>query len=84
MPKLFSFFCYILFQRKNDIVIFDDFLLSSLSPWRSYEFHEIVKSFKKVKIICDATTFQHYNQGKSFKENFQLLLNHRLCLAQHN
>lgn len=73
MPKLFSFFRNNLFQRKNDIVIFDDFLPSSLSPWRSYEFHEIVKNFKKVKIICDATTFQHYNQGKSFKENFKLL-----------
>lgn len=73
MRKLFSFFRNNLFQRKNDIVIFDDFLPSSLSPWRSYEFHEIVKNFKRVKIICDATTFQHYNQGKSFKENFKLL-----------
>lgn len=73
MQKLISFFQNNLFQRKNNIVIFDDFLPSSLSPWRSYEFHEIVKNFKKVKIICDATTFKHYNQGKSFKENFKLL-----------
>lgn len=73
MPKIFSFFQNSFFQRKNDIVIFDDFLPSSLSPWRSYEFHEIAKNFKKVKIICDATTFQNYNQGKSFEENFKLL-----------
>lgn len=74
MSKLFSFFQNNLFQRKNNIVIFDDFLPSSLSPWRSYEFHEIAKNFQKVKIICDGTTFQNYNQGKSFKENFKLLL----------
>ena len=74
MSKLFSFFPNNLFQRKNNIVIFDDFLPSSLSPWRSYEFHEIVKNFQKVKIICDGTTFQNYNQGKSFKENLKLLL----------
>ena len=73
MLKLTSFFQNSFFSRKKDIVIFDDFLPSSLSPWRSYEFHEIVKSFKKVKINCDATTFQNYNQGKSFKENFRLL-----------
>jgi hypothetical protein len=74
MSKLFSFFQNSLFQRKNNIVIFDDFLPSSLSPWRSYEFHEIAKNFQKVKIICDGTTFQNYNQGKSFKENFKLLI----------
>lgn len=73
MRKIVSYFQNTFFQRKNNIVIFDDFLPSNLSPWRSYEFHEIVKHFEKVKIICDTTTYQHYNQGKSFKENFKLL-----------
>lgn len=73
MSKLFSIFKNYLFQRKNNIVIFDDFLPSSLSPWRSYEFHEIAINFQNVKIICDETTFKNYNQGKSFKENFKLL-----------
>lgn len=73
MRNFFSFFQTNLFQKKNNIVIFDDFLPSSLSPWRSYEFHEIVKNFQKVKIVCDGTTFQNYNQDKSFKENYKLL-----------
>ena len=42
MKKLIRFFQNRLSQKENDIVIFDDILPSSLSPWRSYEFHEII------------------------------------------
>ncbi|MCB9426765.1 MAG: hypothetical protein H6584_07020 [Flavobacteriales bacterium] len=56
-------------QRRHDIIIFDDFIPSLLSPWRSYEYAEICKEFENVKIYSSLTTYQNYNQGRSYSTN---------------
>lgn len=54
------------------IIILDDILPSTLSPWRSYEYSELSKVFN-TKILTDSTTFQNYCQNKSFDENLKIL-----------
>ncbi|UFH34141.1 hypothetical protein [Flavobacterium acetivorans] len=59
---------------KIDLTILDDILPSTLSPWRSYEYAELSKNFPNTRILTDQTTFKHFNQGKSYQENLNLLL----------
>ncbi|OCB77773.1 hypothetical protein B0A79_10670 [Flavobacterium piscis] len=59
--------------NSKGIIILDDILPSTLSPWRSYEYAEICRFYENTRIKTDATTFEHYAQGKSFEENLKLL-----------
>ncbi|WP_395047177.1 hypothetical protein [Flavobacterium sp.] len=70
--KLINKFKY--FKRGNSkgIIILDDIIPSTLSPWRSYEYSELSKVFS-TKILTDSTTFQNYCQDKSFDENLKVL-----------
>ena len=59
--------------HKKDIIILDDILPSMLSPWRSNEYAELTKEFKKTEIHTDCSTYIHYNQDKSFDDNIKNL-----------
>ncbi|HEY6143936.1 MAG TPA: hypothetical protein VIV55_11030 [Flavobacterium sp.] len=59
--------------NSKGIIILDDILPSPLSPWRSYEYSEICKSFNNTRILTDVTTFKNYSQGKTFEENLKIL-----------
>lgn len=59
--------------QSSGIIILDDILPSTLSPWRSYEYSELCKAFADTRILTDVTTFKHYSQGKSFEENLKTL-----------
>ncbi|MWB94785.1 hypothetical protein GON26_10445 [Flavobacterium sp. GA093] len=63
------------YKRGNSkgIIILDDFLPSTLSPWRSYEYSEICSFFDNTRIKVDGSTYEHYTQEKSFDQNLALL-----------
>ena len=64
-----KYFLFIKRKRRLDILIIDDFLPSVFSPWRSFEFDELVKEFPNSSVVCDLSNFPHYSRGKSFEEN---------------
>tara|TARA_R110000850_G_scaffold80947_1_gene173793 strand:+ start:80625 stop:81791 length:1167 start_codon:yes stop_codon:yes gene_type:complete len=71
--KIINFFKNIIRKRNKGLVILDDIFPSPLSPWRSNEYAELCNVFKNTKIYTDCTTYIHYNQNKSYKENISLL-----------
>lgn len=71
--KIKSFLKPIFYKKNKGLVILDDMLPSSLSPWRSNEYNEICNSIENIKIYTDCTTYVHYNQNKSYEENISLL-----------
>lgn len=64
---------FIKFRNSNQILIFDDFLPSALSPWRSFEFNEICNEFPQSKIKVDLSSYHYYNSNKTYKENYSIL-----------
>ena len=71
--KIKEFFKNIISKKNKGLVILDDIFPSSLSPWRSNEYAELCKAFENTKIYTDCTTYQHYNQDKSYEENLSIL-----------
>lgn len=71
--QLINRFKYYKRGQSSGIIILDDILPSTLSPWRSYEYSELCKVFADTRILTDVTTFQNYSQGKSFEENLKIL-----------
>ncbi|MEO8517210.1 MAG: hypothetical protein ABI426_10710 [Flavobacterium sp.] len=71
--KLINKFKYYKRGNSKGIIILDDILPSTLSPWRSYEYAELSKVFNNSRILTDSTTFQNYCQNKSFNENLKML-----------
>ncbi len=75
-------FFYKNYFKQFDIIIFDDIMPSSLSPWRSYEFNNLCKCFYKVKVFTDLKTFSKYNSGYSFKKSLQILKQNYFYLSR--
>jgi glycosyltransferase involved in cell wall biosynthesis len=71
--KIKEFFKRIIYKKSKGLLILDDILPSSLSPWRSNEYAELCSTFEHTKIFTDCTTYNHYNQNKSYEENLSLL-----------
>lgn len=75
LTSLNSFFNRYFIRKRKDIVILDDFLPSVLSPWRSYEFNEILREFPDSVVFSDLSSYYYFNSNKSFSENLETLGN---------
>lgn len=71
--KLINKFKHYKRGKSEGIVILDDIMPSTLSPWRSYEYSELCKVFNNTRILTDLSTFEHYRQDKSFEDNLAIL-----------
>ncbi|MBF6652754.1 hypothetical protein C3B47_07585 [Flavobacterium columnare] len=61
------------FRKKYDLIIADDILPSTLSPWRNLEYNELIKNFDNSIIYTDTSTYVSYSQDKTFNENLNSL-----------
>lgn len=52
----------------SEIIIIDDFLPAALSPWRTFEFSELIKRYPKSYVLSDLRNFRKYSQGKTFEQ----------------
>jgi glycosyltransferase involved in cell wall biosynthesis len=68
-------------NKKIDLLIIDDFLPSTLSPWRSYEFDELVKAIPNSVVSSDLSVYYYYDKGKTYEKNLNELSNDYPCLA---
>ncbi|WP_439490592.1 hypothetical protein [Algoriphagus sp.] len=64
---------FIYFKSKKGLIIFDDIMPSNLSPWRSYEFSNLLNDFSRSVVLTDLKNYYSYNQGKSFDKNISIL-----------
>ncbi|WP_428225321.1 glycosyltransferase [Flavobacterium sp.] len=60
-------------RKKYDLIIADDILPSTLSPWRNLEYNELIKIFDNSIIYTDTSTYVSYSQDKTFNENLNSL-----------
>lgn len=63
------------FNKKYDIIIFDNLFPSGISPWRTYEFIELIIKFPNSKIVSSLTYFKSYNLIEQVKDFHIILLN---------
>lgn len=70
--KYFQFFP---FGKKRSVSILDDLIPSRLSPWRAYEYNEIIKEIENSQVITDMSNFKHYSEGNSYEQSLVLLSN---------
>lgn len=68
-------------NKKIDLLIIDDFLPSTLSTWRSYEFDELVKAIPNSVVSSDLSVYYYYDKGKTYEKNLNELSNDYPCLA---
>lgn len=61
-------------KHQFDLIIFDNFLPSRLSPWRSFEFSEYLEIYKNSKIILSTGNYRNYSLGESFTKNKNYLV----------
>ncbi|WP_154854746.1 glycosyltransferase family protein [Cyclobacterium xiamenense] len=59
--KILNYFFYHLLNKKYDLIIFDNILPLSFSPWRNFEFEWLVKSIDNSKIVCSLTGFKKFS-----------------------
>lgn len=52
-----------------------------MSPWRNFEFNELVLAFPNSVVACDLTTFNYYKRGKSYDDNLKDLARNYPALA---
>jgi len=72
-----SNFMFLRKRNKNQLLIIDDLLPSVISPWRNFEFNELVLAFPNSVVACDLTVFDYYKRGKSYDDNLKdLALNY--------
>lgn len=63
--KISKQFFYHLLNKKYDLIIFDNILPLSFSPWRNFEFDWLVKSFDNSKIVSSLTGFKKFSNNVS-------------------
>ena len=67
LKKINSHFQF--FKREIfDILIIDDFLPATLSPWRTFEFSELIKRYPNSYVLSDLRNFRKYSQDKTFEQ----------------
>jgi glycosyltransferase involved in cell wall biosynthesis len=62
------------FSKRKSIVIIDNFLPSLLSPWRTYEFGEILREIPNSILLADLRTFHQFSKGNSYEIAVQKLV----------
>jgi len=59
--------------KKYDLIIYDNLLPSNASPWRSFEFNELVKKFGNSIIYTDMQVYKYYDNGNDYEKNIKSL-----------